>query len=235
MKDNMKEMDKEQNEFVPVGSKLSRTAYEDLQKLAAKKGLSFYELIQIVCDTLIRYMDDAHNLTPEMERAMAVFEHMVGWKDTFNFAAPTCKPEVQEAIYFVGSSDRKGMRAVHVERPFMGQWKQDRNVQSILERVLEVMFPERYMRLRRLAIEMDCGSILDLLDLMIDAQDIEALNADLRRDFEDARRSDYGKQPAEQPFRRKHHKSVNDMQTRITFSDEDEKNEPPVKPFGAEW
>ena len=200
----------DKNDFVPVGSKLSKKAYKDLQKIAASKGMSFYELIQLVCDTLIRYMDDAHNLTPEMERAMVVFEHLAGWKDNFNFVNPACKPEIQEAVYFVGSDKKKGMRAVMVDRPFMGQWTENRNVQAIFERVTELVFPERYRRLRKLAVDNDCNSILDLLDLMMDAQDMELLNADLRKDFEDCNRSDWGKVPADSPYRRKHHKSVND-------------------------
>lgn len=219
--------DDNKQEFTPAATKLSPQAYEDMKKLAQKKGMSFYELIQMVCDTLIRYMDDAHNLTPEMERAMAVFEHLIGWKDNFNWASPTCHPEIQEAVYFVGASDKKSMRAVHVDRPFMGQWTSTRNVQTIFERVVEVMYPERYRRLRKLAVELDCSSILDLLDLMIDSQTIAGELADLRKEFEDARRSEFGKQPAEAPFKRKHHKSVNDdnsMQLGIDF-----------QPFGCEY
>ena len=64
--------------YEPVATKISSQAYDRLNKIARKKGLSVYELIQMVCDTLIRYMDDRHNLTPEMERAMSIFEHMIG-------------------------------------------------------------------------------------------------------------------------------------------------------------
>ena len=67
--------------YVTVATKMRREAAEQLARIAKKKGMTIYELIQMVCDTLIRYMDDRHNLTEEMERAMSIFEHMAGWAD----------------------------------------------------------------------------------------------------------------------------------------------------------
>ena len=61
---------------VVVATKLPRTAAERLAKIAKKKKTTIYALIQMCCDTIIRYMDDRHNLSEEMERAMAIFEHM---------------------------------------------------------------------------------------------------------------------------------------------------------------
>ena len=51
--------------FVVLATKVSRTAAEQLARIAKKKGMTIYELIQMVCDTLIRYMDDRHNLSEE--------------------------------------------------------------------------------------------------------------------------------------------------------------------------
>ena len=70
--------------YVTLATKVSRTAAEQLARIAKKKGMTIYELIQMVCDTLIRYMDDRHNLSEEIERAMAIFEHLVGWADALN-------------------------------------------------------------------------------------------------------------------------------------------------------
>jgi predicted DNA-binding ribbon-helix-helix protein len=75
--------------YQTVATKISNMAYERLNKIARKKGLTIYELIQMVCDTLIRYMDDRHNLSEEMERAMSIFEHLTGWADALNLADPT--------------------------------------------------------------------------------------------------------------------------------------------------
>lgn len=50
--------------YITLATKVSRTAAEQLARIAKKKGMTIYELIQMVCDTLIRYMDDRHNQRP---------------------------------------------------------------------------------------------------------------------------------------------------------------------------
>ena len=40
--------------YQTVATKISNLAYERLNKIARRKGLTIYELIQLVCDTLIR-------------------------------------------------------------------------------------------------------------------------------------------------------------------------------------
>lgn len=240
------EEQKKNEGYMVVATKVSKQAYTRLVKLAKKKCLSLYELMQMVCDTLIRYMDDRHNLTPEMEKAMSVFEHMNGWKDALNLADPTVEPEVAEATYYVTSKGKKGCRAVHVFKPFMGKWTQTENIQDIIERNMSYTMPERYSRLRDLAYEMDCTTVLQLLDLLIDAHSVEALNAELRKDFEDADRSDWGKKPVESPYKRKHHKDPDTLQQTIVFDEEDRKaaareagvddeDELGFRPFGVEY
>lgn len=198
----------EKEKYVVVATKVKPEANERLDRLAQKKGLSKYELIQMVCDTLIRYMDDQHNLTAEMEQAMSIFEHMTGWKEAFNLADPTTDPEIQEATYFLGTSGRKGFRAVHVFRPFFGQAEQTENIQQIIERVISLITPERYRRLRMLAVEMDCNSLLELLDRMIDMMTSDVDLQAIRETFEDNDRGDYGQKPAGQRFVSTHATSI---------------------------
>jgi len=68
--------------------------------------------------------------------------------------------------------------------------------------------PERYMRLRQLAIDNQCTNLLQLIDTLIDEHSKDADIAEVRRGFEDANRSEYGRKPVDSPYRRKHHKSV---------------------------
>lgn len=191
--------------YQTVATKISNIAYERLNKIARKKGMTIYELIQMVCDTLIRYMDDRHNLTQDMERAMSIFEHMIGWQGAFNLADPTIMPEVCEATYYLTAEGKRGVRAVHVEKPFFGNWKENENVQQIMERTIDLLSPQRYRRLRALAVELDCSSLLDLFDHLIDYHTREQDAAALRREFEDANRSEFGKKPNSTAYKR-HHK-----------------------------
>lgn len=216
-------MTKETNELVPISTKVSKTAAAALDAMAAKIGATRYEVLQMVVDTLTRYMDDRHNLTPEMERAMSLFEHLVGWKDALHLSDPTVEKEIQEATYYLTdpAGKRKGVRAVHVDRPFMGQWEQTENIQQIVERTLCLTTPERYRRLRRLAVSMDCHSLLELIDVMIDHHTSEEDFKEMRAAFEDDDRSEYGRKPVSQPYRRKPKRDI--------------EKEPGFRPFGIEW
>ena len=178
-----------------VATKLSRTAAERLARIAKHKGMTIYELIQMVCDTLIRYMDDRHNLSEEMERAMSIFEHMTGWADALNLADPTVQKEVAQAVYIFQDEDAKkrGFRAVMVSKPFMGIWEEDQNVMHIFERIFNICMPELYMKLFRARIILECETVSEVINRLCDAEIIEQMNADYRRDFEDANRTDGGK------------------------------------------
>ena len=210
MTDEFIETTEQDDRFRVMATKVSAEAREAFTKICAAKGMSPYELLQIVIDTLIRYMDDRHNLTPEMEQAMSIFEHLEGWKDAFNLADPTTQPEITEATYYLRDPEKKGVRGVHVETPFMGDWGMTYNIQEILEKTINLLMPERYKRLRLLAVDNNCSSILQLVDQLIDEHSKDADVAAMRQGFEDANRSDYGKKPAESPFKRKHYKTVND-------------------------
>lgn len=229
-----------ESNYKMLATKVSPETYERISKIASKKGISIYQLNQMVIDTLVRYMDDKHNLTPEMEQAMSIFEHMRGWKDHYNWADPTLKKQVQSAIYFVGDPRKKGVRASKVESYMQEVCNQSENIQEITEFFLCKLMPERYRRLRALAVEHDCGSIIELLDIMIDNHTKDADLHEIRKEFEDANRSEYGKKPKEDgPYKRKHHKSVEMYEQQpIVFESEEQKwleENSDFRPFGSEW
>lgn len=194
---------KQQTEdYVTVGTKVSRTTFKHLKRIAKKKGMAVYELLQMVCDTLRRYMDDRHNLSPEIERAMSIFEHMVGWADALNLADPTVNKEIAQAVYIfqdgcdpeLPNKERKrGFRAVMVNKPFMGIWEETANVMDIFERIFNICMPELYMKLYRARIILGCERVSEVINLLVDAEVIMQLNGELREDFEDAARAENGK------------------------------------------
>ena len=174
-------------------------------------------------DTAIRYMSDRHNLTPESENIMAIFEHMTGWKDALNLADPTGQKVIGEATYYTFDPEgkRHGCRAVHVTKPFFGNWDETNNVQQILERTICLLFPELYKRLRMVAVDMDCSSILELLQRMVNDHAREEDMQQLRAEFEDANRSEWGKVPADAPYRRSKHREIDDQQGTFDFNKEE--------------
>lgn len=198
----------DEKKYIKKQTKVHPFIHHRLEKIAKKKGISVYEMLQMVCDTLARYMDDRHNLTPEMEKAMSIFEHMEGWANALNLADPTVQKIIGEATYFVYDTEgkKKGCRAIHVTKPFFGNWEQNINIQEILERTICLLMPERYSRLRKLAVDKECSSIVELIDTLIDEHSQDEDVKFFREAFEDAERSDYGKQPWQQPFKRHLHK-----------------------------
>ena len=179
----------------------------------------------MMVDTFVRYTDDRYNLSEEMSLLMSAFEHMDGWNGAFNLADTTADKQIDEAIYFLTAAERRGARAIMVHRPFFGNWTETSNVQMILERVIEVLMPERYRRLRMLAVDMECNSILELIDRLIDDHTIDQLEQNFRRAFEDCQRTDSGKTFAYgNKTKSLHHHTIDGeaaRQARFHFDDED--------------
>lgn len=234
-------MNSENDKFQVLSTKVSPRAFKILKRLADKKGLKIYELLQICVDCLVRYTSDQYNLTPELEKVMGIFEHMIGWAGALNIADPTVQTTISEATYYLTADGKKGTRAVHVNRPFFGQWQQDENIQHILDRTLENLVPERYRRLRLLAVENNCSSILELIDLLIERNGSDTENdRQIREGFEDCNRGEnnhaveYG-----QRTRRKKHYSPDTMPSEqtINFSPDDVPDLPELredKPFNPD-
>ena len=173
-------------------TKVSPETFERIKQIEAKLHMKAYGLIQNMVDCIVRYMDDRHNLTPEIEQAMSIFEHLIGWADALNIADPTVKKEVAEAVYFLEDPQgvKKGVRAVHVTRPYFDEWKQDYNVQHILDRTIRLLFPDVYKRLLKVMEHLDFKSITEFLNFVVDHFQEEADIEELRSLFEDAARAD---------------------------------------------
>ena len=199
-------------------TKVSKETYDALKRIERKQGVSIYGIIQNMCDCIRRYTEDRTRLSPMVEKAMNILEHMIGWRNNFNVADPNADPEISEATYYLNDKNgKKGIRVVHVERPFFGDWKQTFNLQQILERFMCLTFPSLYRRLRYIAYCRQCTSILELLLEIVGELEREEDKKDLQQPFEDATRSEFGQDiKYGQRTKRKHHKEIDSM-----FNDED--------------
>ena len=215
-------MNNEQQDNVKVvGTKVPIPTWRRFVRVLNKVGMSSYEAIQTFIDVFIRFGDDKHNLTPEMELMMSTFETQDRWGDTFNLADPSAQPDISEATYYLRDKEKKGVRVVHVERPFFGQWSETWNVKQILEKFLCLTFPQLYKRLRFIAVCRECTSILELLYNVVGELESEENKAEFRRPFEDAERSEWGRKPNTQAYKIHHRKTVDNIESPALFSDED--------------
>ena len=200
--------------FVPLMTKVRPYVHRALKRIERMKGLSTYAFQQLVCDTIVRYADSQHNLSPEMEAVMNMFDHLEGVKDTFTLADPTAEWTPGEAIYviFDGNNKKHGARAVHIASPFFDdKWTEDANIQHIIERVFELIVPELYRRMRVAIGETGCNSLLEYLQKLVDMHANDSDIAEIRKTFEDNDRSDYGIKPKEDgPYKRRINKHIED-------------------------
>lgn len=221
---------------IVINTKVTDWAEKRLKAICARTGITLYNFLQMMCDTIIRYMSKDTNISPSMERAITLFEGIEGWDKQFNLC--DCGEfHVEEAVYFIANEECHGMRAVMVKRPFFGKWTQTVNVQDIFEAIICKIFPGRYKKLRLLANEWGCKSQLDVLDRLLDKELQGVDTASIRQEFEDCERSDYGQKPTDHRYKRKHHKDIEKIeglpkQQTIHFDPDDE---PPVNPHGMVW
>jgi len=220
------EVEPEVERYKVIATKVSTAFYKIFKRICRKKDMKTYEVVQIMVETFVRYTDDRHNLSAEMERLMTTFEHMEGWKDCFNLAdVSETEKEIETAIYIMRARGKNGERVVMVNRPWMQSWFESYNVRDIMERVFEAIMPERYMRMRILTGELGFEHILDLLDYFIDLHSKDSDIATFRQLFEDSARADNAK-PVEYGQKRKstHHRDIDGAaaQKIINFTNEPE-------------
>lgn len=210
-------MEEQKRNYVQITTKLNPETFKRVQELCARKKLKPYKMLQNMVDTIVRYMDDRHNLTPELEEVMRIFEHMEGWDKTVLWTDWDKKAEISEATYYLRSEDKQGVRAVHVERPFFGAWSENKNIQHILERTFCLLIPNRYKQLRQIAVERQCSSILQLIDQICNELQTEQDARELRKPFEENNMSEHGRKMWDQRFKRKNKVDIERMNPGLNF------------------
>ena len=211
----------EEDNIKIVATKVSVPMWRRFQRILSKIGMTSYEAIQNFIDVFIRFCDDRHNLTPDMELLMSSFEKQEKWGETFNLVDPTAQPDISEATYYLRDKEKKGVRVCHVERPFFGDWSETWNVKQILEKFLCLTFPSLYARLRFMAVCRDCNSILELLYNVVGELEAEENKAEFRKPFEDAERSEWGRTPNTQPYKIHHRRTPDEVESPSLFGDDD--------------
>lgn len=203
-----------------ISTKISYESYRRLQEICTRRGIKPYSILQNCVNSIIRYSDDRYNLSKDMARVMMMLEHTHGWGENFTFCDIDPRKAISEAVYFVSAEGKRGEQIVMVERPWMGQWTQNMNIQQVFEKVVCKMIPAQYIRMRRLAADDGCHSILEYLNNIIIEAENEEDAAEIRKGFEDCARDEKsGRTQWEERFRRKHHKSVDSESLHFDFGE----------------
>ena len=153
-------------------TKVSPEVYARLEAICKQYGTSVFQMLRMLAECIIRYMDDRHNLSEELARIIRMFENMPGWNKSICLADDLQEIEIMEAFYVIRDRHKQGCRIVWVERPTMDGdadgWKCTYNVQRILERFVEVLNPSLYKHLRLLSVDLGTESMLDTIHRIAD-------------------------------------------------------------------
>ena len=172
-----------------IGTKVTASAKARLLAICKQYNFSMFDMLQMMCDCLIRYMDDRHNLDESLIRIIRMFEGLPGWKTALRLTEDMSDAQVMEAFYVLRRPKGTGAsRLVHVVRPMMEGdaegWQATYNVQEQLERFIELTNESLYRHLRVIGVELGTKSFLDTLHRIADAYAENPDEVELRLQFE---------------------------------------------------
>lgn len=194
--------------------------------LARQRGMTSYELLQLLINGFITAAKHEGPLTPELRLLIDSLKLDVAFSKAFNFASPTATAEIAQMILILQQPGRKGFGLMMIDRPFMGDAVVTHCVDTILERVTEVGMADLYKELRQIGVKLDSQSVRETLVRMCDAQLISILNGEDADEmpgmgnFHDfGKQVEYGKRYKRKP--RRTPDSLANSQQRIVFDDSD--------------
>ena len=248
--------------FELVQTKVPTHIKQLLDILAGQRGMSTYELLQLLINGFITAAKASGPLSPQMKTLIEMLQTDTSWKGAFSFTGLSGSTDVEQAILIMRQRDqagraKPGFGIAMIDHPCCGGTTMTLCVDDILERILKVSMPGLYNRLDRVGQKLCCTSHRETLTLLSEYMD-DSINKEeeLSELPGYGEYHEYGKRiEYEKKYKRKHHKSPDsiDTQQRIVFDDDDkviadyeaqdwegehrnpENDEPPVRPFGVEW
>lgn len=226
---------KDEGNYESIATKVSMNAFAMITAISGRMRKTVYDFMQSIAAFIIHCFDNPHGLS-EQEEAMKR-----EWMEIANKELNLCEPDMNfeciEATFYLCDKvkDKKatsrskimsdaakvktkpGVVAALIKRPFFGQSEITYNHRIIIERAFCLLYPKTYKQLRVIGSAIGSTSVLEtILMLMVKAED--GINTDeIHAEFSDNERSEWGKQMAEQPFKRKVSRSVNDETMQMDF------------------
>lgn len=194
-----------------IATKVSPEAAEMLEALAKRHGMNVYTLLQMMCRVLVTMMCEEAPVSEELAKIVRLFEGMSKGKDRFSVIDRTDTAKVDAAVYFLGANGKAGNEAVMVDKRTDGQLAQTYNLQVILEAFLCKALPSFYRRLRAIGVELECGSIYETIDKIIDLQMFDPNEQEVHRMFKDNERCEWGGKRAEAPYVRHNNRDIDKL------------------------
>ena len=175
---------------IVVGTKVTPSSFAQLKSICKKYDFTVYDLLQMLIDCIIRYMDEYHNLSEDLRRIIRMFEDMPGWKNAFRLTEPMDDVEIMEAFYVLRHPKGKGApRIVHVVRPMLDGddlgWLATYNIQLAFDQFIKTINDSFYRHLSQLCVELGNESILDTIQTIVNLYKENPNDEEMRQMFAD--------------------------------------------------
>ena len=217
--------------FELVQTKVPTHIKQLLDILAGQRGMSTYELLQLLINGFITAAKTNGPLSPQVKMLLEVLQTDTSWKGAFSFTGLSGTTDVEQVILIMRQRDqagraKPGFGIAMIDHPFCGGTTMTICVDEILERVVEVSMKGLYRQLRQIGVSLDSESMRETLTMLCDAKAIEDLNEQDRLELPGyGEYHEFGKRiEYEKKYKRKPHRtpdSLANSQQRIVFTDDD--------------
>lgn len=188
----MKEEKATDEYFDLVQTKVPKHIKQLIDILAAQRGLSSYELLQLLINGFITAAKASGPLSPELKTIIEAIKIDSSWRNAFSFTGISSTTEIEQAILVLRQKDihghpKDGYGIAMIDRPFCGDTTMTVCVDDIFERVVKVSMPGLYKRLDKVGKRLFCNSMRETLTLLA-----ELMNDSLDKEEERAEMPGYG-------------------------------------------
>lgn len=200
-----------------ISCKVGRKERIIIKVLSEKKfNCTINETLQMFLDSVVRYTDDRHNLSPELKRLIDLFEGF-NWHNHINLVEPIERKQIMKAIYLMQQPGTNGVRMVMIEGSYDDLFRTATfNIVDIFDVFLSAYDERLYKEVQELAKAIGTNSLVDAIRTAI--REYKAESEDdktLRQMFEDTRKTDFGKEMADAPYKRTMTNSMDTYEARL--------------------
>ena len=177
-------MENNKERFEQLGTKIDPAVAEVLNACCDALHVDVYHLLQWFAYVIVKAAAPMHGLDPRIQKLMTLLDIDAGWQNAFNLANPD-NLRIAQVILILEQEGHTGFGAVMIDHPWMGKApdkvddldphradpQMTENVDTILERTLEVTMSGIYRRLRLLGAKRKCDNFSDVLLDMLENED----------------------------------------------------------------
>ena len=186
------EQNNNEDGFELVQTKVPTHVKQLLDILAGQRGMSTYELLQLLIDGFITAAKADGPISPQVRMLLETLKTDTSWKGAFSFTGISGSTDVEQAILILRQRDqhghpKHGFGLVMIDHPFCGGTTMTTCVDDIMERVIKVSMPGLHRRLDKVGERLCCNSQRETLTLLI-----EYMNDSLDKEEEQQEMPGYG-------------------------------------------